>query len=231
MNAYTIIHDILTTPAGSFAFVFSILWLIGKLIHFSSSKIATINAEHGHLKKTNDKIESKIDDIFKEIAKTVTQKDINELQKDIAFLKGIFGNSKNEFMQGHSPLSLTEKGNIVSKEMNAEKRISVNWELICNTIDKEIQDKNPYDIQQYCLETMVVEPEKFFGEKDLQELKLYAYQQGKNFADIAVVLAIIIRDRYFAEHGIEVDSKHDESLCEAENTLEEMKGNVEKIIK
>lgn len=191
---WSIIREILASPAGSFAFVFGLLCFSGWLIHYVTKKTTSINTEHSTLKESTKKIESFID----------------ELRKDMAYIKGTI-ELKNDLAQSHSPVSLTQKGKEVCDEIGAEEIVANNWSKIKNTLNNEVHNKNAYDIQQYCIETAAVEPEKFFNNTDLEKIKLFAFKKGKSFQYFSMVFAIIIRDKFFAEKGIDTNDvdKHD----------------------
>ncbi len=53
-----------------------------------------------------------------------------------------------------------------------------NWMRIKFLIEENAQSKNPYDIQQFCIEQAVVFPEKFLKEEELAKIKLDAYNLG-----------------------------------------------------
>ena len=80
----------------------------------------------------------------------------------------------------------------------------VNWERIGTLIEKEAGSKNPYDIQQFCIEQAVVFPEKFLSEEQVNVLKTDAYKMGLPLTSYMNVVAVMARDRYFKEHGIDV---------------------------
>lgn len=139
-----------------------------------------------------------------EIRHTMAHKEeVAAIQNALAFLNGkLDKKATNNFAKAHSPLALTDKGVEVSNVMKMEARVGINWEKICKTLDEEVTDKNAYDIQQYCIFTAAVHPEKFLSDIDIHDIKLYAYQTGNSFDDLSIVPALIIRDRYFAERNI-----------------------------
>ena len=185
---WSILKEIITSPAGSFGFVAALLIFVGWVIHYVTKKMERIDSDHDTLTKSTEKIEKFID----------------EIRKDLSYLKGVV-DYKNDLAQSHSPVSLTKKGKDVSEEIGAESIIANNWSKIKSSIEMDANNKNAYDIQQYCMETSAVEPEKFFKEEDLNRLKLFAFKNGKSFQYYSVVLAILIRDRYFLEKRIDTN--------------------------
>ena len=75
---------------------------------------------------------------------------------------------------------------------------------IFKNLVSSIFDKNAYDIQQYCIETAAVEPEKFFAKADLDKLKQFAFNQGNPFQYYSSMFGIIIRDKYLQIKGISI---------------------------
>lgn len=189
---FELLKDALSSPAGSFSFVFALMVLGGWLIHWVTKKVTQINAEHSGFTKSVDKIESTIDDM---------RKDISYVKGSIDVLKS--GNS-SVLLQSKSPVSLTPKGEEVAKELKAEEIITRNWSKIYEILEKAISNKNAYDIQQYCIENVSVDPEKFFDNDGLNLLKDYAYKQGNPLQLYTRLVGILIRDRYLKQKGIAI---------------------------
>ena len=182
------IEKVFQSPAGSFAFVFGIL----VLAFWATTKITKILADHSTLAKSSAKVENHIDDI----------------RKDLSYLKGAFEtkrySSESPLVQRFSPLSLTEKGKLVAAELKIEELVTINWDKIRSDIDKNLKDKNAYDIQQYCIFTASVSPEDFLDKDSVNTIKLYAFKNGAPLHIYAQVLGIVIRNRYFKEKGIDI---------------------------
>lgn len=190
MEAWTLIKDILKSPFGSFAFVFSIMIFTYWLTHFISTWIATYKAEHGTLKKTTDKMDVTMD----------------EIRRELSFIKGsidVINKMSVSTTQSRSPISLTDLGHQVASKLNAESLIALNWDKIFMNLEINICDKNAYDIQVYCMERVAVEPEKFFDREALSQIKLLAYNEGNPFQYYSNVLAVLIRDKYLSIKGID----------------------------
>ena len=181
-------HTILTSDGGAYALITGIL----VLSWWATSKITTINANHGSLMRSLEKHDGFID----------------ELRKDISYIKGsielIKVNQVNDLAQAHSPISLTDKGVEAAQTMNAGAIINANWAKINAQLESSVKDQNAYDIQQYCIETAAVEPEKFFSQNEILQLKQFAFQTGKSFQAVSIVPAILIRDRYLTEKNIPI---------------------------
>lgn len=199
-----LIKDILTSPAGSFASVFSLFALAFWLVHWITKKVTTIDNSHSNIKKSNE-------DAIKKIDKYCDKQDNNmdEIRKDIAFLKAMIdvfkSNPSQQVAQSHSPISLTEYGQQISTELNADEVIARNWDRIREDLESNVKDKNAYDIQQYCIETTIIDLSKFIDSDAVNAVKVKAYNEGRPVAFYAPVFGIKIRDRYLKEKGISVE--------------------------
>jgi len=187
-----LLKDALSSPAGSFGFVFALMVLGGWLIHWVTKKVTQINAEHSGFSKSVDKMERTIDDM---------RKDVSYVKGSIDVLKS--GNS-TALLQSHSPVSLTLKGDEVAKEIKAEEIITRNWSKIFTILERDISNKNAYDIQQYCIENVSVDPDRFFDNDGLNLLKDYAYKQGNPLQLYTRLMGILIRDRYLKQKGVAI---------------------------
>lgn len=144
-----------------------------------------------------------------DVAITRIETSINYLQKNIESLsQSLQSNNKglilDPFTQTHSPLAITLAGIEMMERLGIEDMFLSNWESINQLITDHVEQKNPYDIQQFCLEQAVVFPEKFLSEVDLNTIKLDAYEKGVPLASYMRVIAVLARDKYFEEHGIDV---------------------------
>jgi hypothetical protein len=186
-----LLKDTLQSPAGSFGFVFSFLALAGWIIHYATKKVTQINSDHNVLTKNASETSAYID----------------EIRKDLSYLKGnidIIIMNNNPLMKKKSPISLTDKGLEVSRKIKAEEIIEKNWKRIYENLEKNICDKNAYDIQGYCLTTSSVNPEKFFDGNDIRRLKEFAFSQGNPLNIYMQMMGIIIRDKYLKIKGIDI---------------------------
>jgi dsDNA-specific endonuclease/ATPase MutS2 len=186
-----VIKEALRSPVGSFSFVLGIMLLGGWAIHYITKFTTKINVEHGQFSKRMDKVESNVD----------------EIRKDIAYIKGsleLVVASKDALSKKKSPLSFTDLGKEIAKSNDLDAMIANNW-LKINTVLQDLKTKNPYDIQEFCLETAFVEPEKFFSPNDFDKLKSVSYKTGNTLISITRLMGILIRDRYFNENGIDAD--------------------------
>lgn len=186
-----VLKDALKSPAGSFSFIFALMVLAFWLVHFVTKKITEINAGHSTLDKSVNKIETHVD----------------EIRKDMSFLKGsieILKRGAEPVVKSHSPVSITESGLKMAKDFEPEMMITRNWSNIFADLEKNICDKNAYDIQQYCIETASVEPERFLESSDLKKMKEYAYIKGNPLQYYMPIFGVLIRDKYLELKGIKV---------------------------
>lgn len=71
-------------------------------------------------------------------------------------------------------------------------------------MEAELTGKTPYDIQQYCLEEVSVQPERFFLKEDLDTIKEYAYCHGRPVELYTRMIGILIRDAYLRHKDIDI---------------------------
>jgi hypothetical protein len=198
-----LLKDILLSPAGSFASVFSLFALSFWLVHWITKKATEI-------RMSQEKVESSVSSVYERIDKRVDKMEghIDEIRKDISFLKAMVElfqfNSKQGVAKSKSPVSLTETGHQIAEQLHAEAMIARNWDKIYTNLEARISDKNAYDIQQYCIETATVNLESFFEKNDIDMVKTVAYKDGRPLAFYAPVFGVLIRDRYLQQKGIDV---------------------------
>ena len=113
-------------------------------------------------------------------------------------------------VKSHSPMSLTPKGEEISKAILAELKINNYWTSIRNELQKT-HPTNPYDIQVAALGLARYCFDKIFTEQERNEIKTYAFKIGINLLEIYPIIGIIIRDIYFKEQNISLEDidKHD----------------------
>lgn len=132
---------------------------------------------------------------------TFMQKSIDSLSQNLQKTPGII---TDRFTQRQSPLTITQEGKKMIIKLGIFDMIDRNWERILLLIEKNAQSRNPYDIQQFCIEQAVVFPEKFLQEDEINKIKLEAYQEGEVLTSYMKAIAVLVRDRYFKEHNIDI---------------------------
>lgn len=187
-----------------FAFVFLVVWCVR--IYYG----VKVKMDNMPCTKNGDKIDQHILDhknVDVNIVKMATT--IEFIQKSIESLtQSIQSNNKivtDPFTQTHSPLSLTDAGKEMVKETGLVGMIDKNWDSVTKLINSCAESMNPYDIQQFCIEQAVVYPEKFLLPEDLDKIKTHAYTTGNSLTSYMRVVAVISRDRYFAENNIDIN--------------------------
>jgi len=110
----------------------------------------------------------------------------------------------NEIFQVQSPIGLTPYGIEIAKELEWSKRITDNWEVISNRIDENAESMNPYDIQQFCMNYIIANPEEILTEQGYDKLKLKAYEIGIPAITLLNGASLLIRDKYFDERNLDL---------------------------
>lgn len=132
---------------------------------------------------------------------------ITRLDTTIELLKSLLYTPKGDagaqpFTQSQSPLSITPAGRDMMARTGMQAMFDERWAVMADFITAKAHSLNPYDIQEMLIEQCVVHPEKFLTPAQIDLLKLDAYNTGNVLASYMKVLAVLARDRYFAEHGI-----------------------------
>lgn len=171
------------------------------------------------LKKLTEKSFDKSELPCKEHADMVNQhdKDVFELKTTLSYMNKTIENMNTTLKalvkpgtipmtQQNSPLKITEEGWRVAEELGMKEMFARKWNDINELISEHAKSKNPYDVNDFCIQWAVVYPEKFLDEKDLDKVKVYAYQKGIDLSEYMKIIAVMARDRYFEQNNIIVDS-------------------------
>ncbi len=197
-----LIKEILKSPAGSFASVFAFIVFAFWLCHWVTKYLTRISTNHSHLTESLAGATGAID----------------EIRRDLAYIKGSIDimqrQTSDGYTQRNSPISLTEKGREEVSRNNLDMLVDRNWDTIYRLMEKEVESKNPYDIQRYCLETAATEPGKLFADSDVALIKALAFKNGLALMTYTNILGVLIRDKYFKQKGIDIEDvdKHDPHL-------------------
>lgn len=70
-------------------------------------------------------------------------------------------NGASQLTRQNSPLAITERGWEAVRRLGIDTMFAGNWPRIRRLIDSEVECKNAYDINDYCIKHAVVYPEKF----------------------------------------------------------------------
>lgn len=148
--------------------------------------------KHSNIETAISKIETSI---------SFMQKSIDSLSHNLQKNRGII---TDPFTQRQSPLRITEEGFEMVEKLGIWDMIENNWTRIKLYIEENAKSWNPYDIQQFCIEQAVVFPEKFLQENEINKIKLDAYVRGETLSSYMKAIAVIVRDKYFEEHNIDI---------------------------
>lgn len=195
-----LIQTLFENPAGGFGTMFALVLAVFWVVSFVSRKIGEHSETVREMKRKTDKSEDRFE----------------KLREDMGFIKSklmIFEEKLtgvDALTASHSPISLTALGKKVAEEMGAECLIANDFEKIVSVIDGSGAG-NPYDIQQFCIETATSFPERFFSPESLNRLKNFAYGKGHLLPAYGTMLGVMIRDAYFRRKEIDVVlvDKHD----------------------
>lgn len=110
--------------------------------------------------------------------------------------------TQSPLTQSHSPISLTALGKEIAEKLNFKELISANWDKIESIIDSE---KNPYDIQMEFITKFITCPEMYLDKRTLDIIKNDAFLRGISLLDYMRMIGIMSRDKYFAEHNINIE--------------------------
>lgn len=188
---WDVILSIIQSPAGSFAFVVGILFLCGWIIH----KVTKMTVETSDKMKGIDKLESKVDSMDEKLRFIKTKFDV---------LLSILPQVPGGLTESHSPIGLNEKGREIAAQMGVEQMIASNWEHIYDYIEENAESKNAYDLQQLCIETATICPERFFDKDTMDKIKMFAFNSGQSVAFYGSMIGVLIRDHYFKLKGIPI---------------------------
>ncbi|MBO8460112.1 MAG: hypothetical protein IAA73_07265 [Bacteroidetes bacterium] len=149
-------------------------------------------------------------------AVTRIETSINFLTKEIDTAMKTFQHMNvktDSFTKTNSPLSITEKGWEMVHRLGVDTMFEKNWPRINKLISEGVDTSSAYDINNFCIEQAVVFPEKFLSDEEISHLKEDAYQTGNALASYMKVIAVMSRDRFFEENGMnanDIDAKDKE---------------------
>jgi hypothetical protein len=197
----------------------TVVWLY--LSVKNTSKKAKDKAEEAHVKILALPCDNRMNELNrqKELYRDLdlkTEKFILELNSVAKDIKNIFLRLDNKaiiqpYTKEMSPMTITERGLERIRELDIEKMINSKWASILSYISDKTISKNPYDIQQTCIDETLMNPDKFLTTEEIDKLKLEAYKEGVVMQTYMRLIALLVRDRYFEEKNIplcDID-KHD----------------------
>lgn len=150
---------------------------------------------------------------------------VEYLNKNLDRVNTQLSNTGAAFTQQNSPLRITPKGEEVVRRLGMDGMFRNNWNRIRTLIDNGVEQKNAYDINEFCIKYAVVYPEKFLTPEEIAVLKDDAYIQGVALMDYMKIIAVMARDEYFKANGINVKETGGNHFAdkkqEAQKALEE----------
>lgn len=183
---WDVIKSILTSTGGSFAFVAGILYLTHWVVHYLTKNI------------------SKLDNKMEKVDKL--EQNMDSIKENLHFIKAtlnVIQSNNSGLTQSHSPIGLTKKGKDVASRMGINDILVRNWDNIYEFIEAQHLE-NPYDIQQFCIETATINLDKLFSYQDVDKIKEFAFNEGQQLAYYGSMIGVIIRDKYFEVKGIPI---------------------------
>ena len=163
-----------------------------------ASEIESQRTAHGNLDVSFRKIALDLEYLNK------SGSDMSDTLAGIAMKSGTKVKSPKPATQTQSPITLTDRGRDLVAELGINTMINDNWMSISSVIEEQATRKNPYDIAKTCMDEILLFPEKFLAEEELNILKLRAYQDGDLLQSFLRIVAVLVRDRFFDEHHISI---------------------------
>ncbi len=187
---------------GTVVLLIIIIFLLGLVWHLAVKYTKrTMQMDNLPCKKHEediDKLAESINGVNVSLGKLETgQEDIHRMISMMAS-----SSSQSILTQSHSPISLTPMGKEIALALGLEKVLDDNWSKVVTIIDDE---KNPYDIQMEFISNFIIDPDKYIDGKSLDSIKNDAFRRGVPLIDYMRLLGVMARDRYFKEHGINID--------------------------
>ena len=167
-----------------------------------------------HVKNKSEKAEEKASEAHEKIDSLPCEKHrdkISAIEIMNAKLDGILQAvqpspvKQGGYTNAHSPIALTESGWDVAKEMGIEDIICRNTKRILSLIDDSVPQKNAYDIQQFCIDAVIVSLDKLFIEEDVNRIKSFAFNKGQHIVMYSSLIGVLVRDLYFKERSINIE--------------------------
>lgn len=142
-------------------------------------------------KSTDDKIDSYNDKIYENF-RTIT-----DSLSDIKATTKLLYEAHLRTVKSKSPLSLTEKGEAIAKDIELNEKVNKYWDSIKEKRKNELKSNNPYDVQRWALDNAQQFFNDFFKKEEQDEIKIYAYKNGVNLLEIYPIIGVLIRDKIF----------------------------------
>jgi hypothetical protein len=168
--------------------------------------IQSVNSMHVDMEALRGDIKAVRNDMRQsiELVRNDMQLAMEPMRGDIKMMMSHMGIGKNVgFTANNSPAQLTQKGKEFVAAHSLDAMMYRNWEYT----KKLISDKSfttAYDIDKFCFDQALLNPEQFFLENDFARIKDVAFSRGERLEEYSGMIAVIIRNRYFHENGISI---------------------------
>lgn len=172
----------------------------------SNSRIDKVDQRIDKVDQRIDKVDQRIDKV--EVKLDALTEEVRGIKTTLSILASKFNLHEKlieKFVLSQSPLALTKEAIKLSKELNFKSMIERNWKKIHKLISENVQQKNPYNIQKYCTIIGMSNMAEILSNKDIEILKMKAYNEGIDVEPYGAILGIMIRDKYFEVENINTE--------------------------
>ena len=111
--------------------------------------------------------------------------------------------SPNPFAQSHSPISLTNDGNEISKKMNVEATIARLYPNLIDLVNKK-SPQTAYDIQECAFAVTRDTLFSWLSNAEINLLKNEAFDKGMSIDSFSIIYGVVLRDQIFRDRNISV---------------------------
>ncbi|MFW9882589.1 MAG: hypothetical protein ACFFG0_56730 [Candidatus Thorarchaeota archaeon] len=140
----------------------------------------------------------------------VFDNEIKDIKKDVRDIKdnvsGIDATVKLLYqaylgtVKTKSPLHISPKGDKIVKDLSLSNKVDKYWDQIYKLLSVNSLN-NPYDVQIASLEISQNKIKDILTENEINEIKIYAFNNGLNLLEIYPVIGVLIRDKALKEIG------------------------------
>lgn len=161
------------------------------------------------VERLDRKIDKSVKRLDKKIDKNAEKSDKRHaiIMQELGRISGYLLKKQNEkpIALKNSPLKLTDRGKNISASIKAPECIDEVWEKILEDIAsrKLNKESNPYDLKKACFD-IGYNYTSFIKASRLDNIKLYAVKNDHELYDFDLIFSILIRERYFKEHEIDI---------------------------
>ncbi|PIR92951.1 hypothetical protein COT99_03505 [Candidatus Falkowbacteria bacterium CG10_big_fil_rev_8_21_14_0_10_43_10] len=184
---------------NSSVFVLLLILIIAFLVCYKAGGIVN---SFKSFKEDNKSVKDRIEDVKETLLSKIDS--VKDKLSDIKSTTDLLYNAHLQTVKKESPVSLTELGKEIAKEISAEEKVNNYWSEIKNKIESHTPT-NPYDVQQIAMEIAKECFKKIFSLGEQSKIKTISYEKGLNILQIYPIIGIFIRDRYLQEKNMGVD--------------------------